>query len=130
MPIILIFMFCFFQNAELSVFETNIRFVGGFLTMYALTGDALYKEKAQLVADKLLPAFETPTGIPNALVNINTGVSRASCFIALKSFFVCVLKVNRISSNPIFVLTIFRRVKTMAGLAADVAFYPSWAHYI
>lgn len=64
-----------FQNAELSVFETNIRFVGGFLTMYALTGDSLYKEKAQLVADKLLPAFETPTGIPNALVNIHTGVS-------------------------------------------------------
>lgn len=44
--------------------------------MYALTGDAVYKEKAQLVADKLLPAFDTPTGIPNALVNIHSGVSR------------------------------------------------------
>lgn len=35
----------------------------------------MYKEKAQEVADKLLPAFQTPTGIPNALVNIRTGVS-------------------------------------------------------
>lgn len=64
-----------FQSAELSVFETNIRFVGGLLTLYSLTGDSMYKDKAQEVADKLLPAFQTPTGIPNALVNIRTGVS-------------------------------------------------------
>lgn len=43
--------------------------------MYALTGDAMYKEKAQYVADKLLPAFQTPTGIPMALVNLKNGVS-------------------------------------------------------
>lgn len=42
--------------------------------MYALTGDPLYKEKAQEVADKLLPAFQTPTGIPNSRVNMITGV--------------------------------------------------------
>lgn len=60
---------------DISVFETNIRFVGGFLAMYALTGDQLYKEKAQYVADKLLPAFQTPTGIPMALVNLKNGVS-------------------------------------------------------
>lgn len=69
------------------MFETNIRFVGGFLTMYALTGDAIFKEKAQLVADKLLPAFDTPTGIPNALVNINTGVSGKSSLIIFGSKF-------------------------------------------
>lgn len=63
-------------SAELSVFETNIRFVGGMLTLYAFTGDPLYKEKAQHVADKLLPAFQTPTGIPYALVNTKTGVAK------------------------------------------------------
>lgn len=44
--------------------------------MYALTGDALYKDKAAYVADKLLPAFQTPTGIPYALVNFKTGSSK------------------------------------------------------
>ncbi|XP_034135867.1 mannosyl-oligosaccharide alpha-1,2-mannosidase IA isoform X1 [Drosophila guanche] len=63
-------------SAELSVFETNIRFVGGMLTLYAFTGDPLYKEKAQHVADKLLPAFQTPTGIPYALVNTKSGVAK------------------------------------------------------
>jgi len=28
-----------FQSTELSVFETNIRFVGGLLSAYALSGD-------------------------------------------------------------------------------------------
>lgn len=34
-----ILMFSFLQQADLSVFETNIRFVGGLLSAYALTGD-------------------------------------------------------------------------------------------
>ncbi|XP_065362922.1 mannosyl-oligosaccharide alpha-1,2-mannosidase IA isoform X1 [Calliphora vicina] len=63
-------------SADLSVFETNIRFIGGLLTMYAFTGDNLYKERAQHVADKLLPAFQTPTGIPYGLVNPKTGLSK------------------------------------------------------
>jgi len=57
-----------------SVFEVNIRFIGGLLTCYALTGDVMFRDKAQHIADKLLPAFNTPTGIPNALVNFKTGV--------------------------------------------------------
>lgn len=59
----------------MSVFETNIRFVGGLLTCYSLTGDVMFRDKAEHIAEKLLPAFQTPTGIPNALVNLKTGVS-------------------------------------------------------
>lgn len=62
------------QVSDVSVFETNIRFVGGLLTCFALTGDVVFRDKAQQIADKLLPAFQTPTGIPNALVNLKTGV--------------------------------------------------------
>ncbi|XP_076260600.1 alpha-Mannosidase class I a isoform X2 [Rhynchophorus ferrugineus] len=62
--------------SDVSVFEVNIRFVGGLLTCYALTGDTIFRDKAQQIADKLLPAFNTPTGIPNALVNFKTGSSK------------------------------------------------------
>uniref|UniRef100_A0AAR5P443 alpha-1,2-Mannosidase n=1 Tax=Dendroctonus ponderosae TaxID=77166 RepID=A0AAR5P443_DENPD len=62
--------------ADVSVFETNIRFIGGLLTCYALTGEVLFRDKAQQIADKLLPAFNTPTGIPNALVNFKSGSSK------------------------------------------------------
>ncbi|XP_065221293.1 mannosyl-oligosaccharide 1,2-alpha-mannosidase IA [Planococcus citri] len=60
-------------NQDLSVFEINIRFVGGLLSCYALTGDVLFRDKAEQVANKLLPAFQTPTGIPYSLVNFKTG---------------------------------------------------------
>ncbi|KAF5273499.1 hypothetical protein FQA39_LY07516 [Lamprigera yunnana] len=62
--------------SDVSVFEVNIRFVGGLLACYALTGDVMFRDKAQEIADKLLPAFQTPTGIPNALVNFRTGASK------------------------------------------------------
>ncbi|CAF4406454.1 unnamed protein product, partial [Adineta steineri] len=36
----------------------------------------LYLDKAQAVADRLLPAFNTPTGIPFALINLANGASK------------------------------------------------------
>ncbi|VDO72525.1 unnamed protein product [Heligmosomoides polygyrus] len=63
-------------KGDLSVFETNIRFVGGLLSIYALTKDKMYVEKAEAIAKLLLPAFDTPTGIPYALVNVATGTAK------------------------------------------------------
>jgi mannosyl-oligosaccharide alpha-1,2-mannosidase len=73
------------QNGDISVFETNIRYVGGLLSLYALTGDDMYKEKAVHIVDKLLPAFNTPTGIPYALINIRSGVSKQSALFSKKA---------------------------------------------
>ncbi|XP_065584891.1 mannosyl-oligosaccharide 1,2-alpha-mannosidase IA-like isoform X2 [Artemia franciscana] len=63
-------------GSDISVFETNIRFVGGLLTVYALTGDYAFAAKADEIAQLLLPAFNTPTGIPNALINAKTGIGK------------------------------------------------------
>ena len=71
------------QSTDLSVFETNIRFVGGLLSCYALTGDVMFRDKAEHTAQKLLPAFQTQTGIPNALVNVKTGVSAKSVILCM-----------------------------------------------
>lgn len=57
------------------MFETTIRFIGGLLSCYALTGDGVFRDKAVEVADALLPAFETPTGLPYALINPSSKVS-------------------------------------------------------
>ncbi|KAE8621098.1 hypothetical protein XENTR_v10004681 [Xenopus tropicalis] len=66
----------FSVNAEVSVFEVNIRFIGGLLAAFYLSGQEVFKNKAVLLAEKLLPAFNTPTGIPWAMVNLKTGVGR------------------------------------------------------
>ncbi|KAE9549711.1 hypothetical protein FO519_007075 [Halicephalobus sp. NKZ332] len=55
-------------TGQLSVFETTIRFIGGFLTLFGLTGEEIYKKRAQETADVLLPAFDTSTGIAKSLI--------------------------------------------------------------
>jgi mannosyl-oligosaccharide alpha-1,2-mannosidase len=82
-------LFCL-QTTDLSVFETNIRFVGGLLTCFALTGDVIFRDKAELVARKLLPAFQTQTGIPHSLINVKTGVKHVTLLI--KDPFMCIMK--------------------------------------
>lgn len=64
--------FKFNSKSEVSVFETNIRFIGGLLSLYYLTGEKVYRDKAQEITDILMPAFETPTGLPYALFNPST----------------------------------------------------------
>lgn len=63
-------------RSEMSVFETNIRFVGGLLSAFSLTGDPLFRDRALHIARKLLPAFDTPTGIPYALINVANGIAK------------------------------------------------------
>ena len=45
------------MEEDVSVFEINIRYVGGLLSLYSFTGDEMFKDKAVQIADKLLPAF-------------------------------------------------------------------------
>ena len=42
----------------------------------SLTGDKLFLNKATEIADKLMPAFKSPTGVPYALVNMRTGSAK------------------------------------------------------
>lgn len=63
----------------MSFFECNIRFLGGFLSVYQLTGDTLYLEKAESVARVLKYAFGSEKhqaenhGIPLARLNLRQG---------------------------------------------------------
>nr|GMC51963.1 mannosyl-oligosaccharide 1,2-alpha-mannosidase MNS1-like [Ipomoea batatas] len=63
----------FNKNYDASVFETTIRVVGGLLSAYDLSGDNVFLEKAQDIADRLLPAWDTPTGIPYNIINLAHG---------------------------------------------------------
>jgi len=49
------------------------RVVGGLLSAYDLSGDKMFLEKAKDIADRLLPAWNTPTGIPYNIINLRNG---------------------------------------------------------
>ncbi|XP_062109946.1 mannosyl-oligosaccharide 1,2-alpha-mannosidase MNS1-like [Humulus lupulus] len=63
----------FNKNYEASVFETTIRVVGGLLSAYDLSEDELFLDKAKDIADRLLPAWDTPSGIPYNIINLAHG---------------------------------------------------------
>jgi mannosyl-oligosaccharide alpha-1,2-mannosidase len=65
-------------DGEVSVFETSIRLVGGLLSAHLASGDAALLAKARDLADRLLPAFATPTGMPYRFINLKTGEPRVA----------------------------------------------------
>ncbi|KAL5052340.1 hypothetical protein RYX36_033022 [Vicia faba] len=63
----------FNKDYDASVFETTIRVVGGLLSTYDLSGDKIFLDKARDIADRLLPAWNTPSGIPYNIINLSHG---------------------------------------------------------
>jgi mannosidase alpha-like ER degradation enhancer 1/mannosidase alpha-like ER degradation enhancer 2 len=63
-------------DIDAKIFEVNIRILGGLLAMYELSGNPQVLDKARDFADRMLPAFDTKTGIPTFWVNLKTGKSK------------------------------------------------------
>lgn len=63
----------FDRDGRYSTFEITIRVLGGLLSAYALSGeDKIYLQRAKELADRLLPAFNTPHGLPVPNVNFHS----------------------------------------------------------
>ena len=56
---------------DINVFETNIRYLGGFLSAYDLSGDERLLAKAREVGDMLYIAFDTPNRMPITRWNLH-----------------------------------------------------------
>lgn len=63
----------FDHAGSVSVFETTIRELGGLLSAYDMSQDEVFLQKARQLADKLMPAFNSPSGIPHGMVNFRSG---------------------------------------------------------
>ncbi|OAD80912.1 glycoside hydrolase family 47 protein [Phycomyces blakesleeanus NRRL 1555(-)] len=51
-------------DQNVSVFETTIRYIGGLLSAYELSGEKALLVKADQFGEMILPAFDTPFGLP------------------------------------------------------------------
>ena len=65
-------------DQEVQLFEVNIRLLGGLLSAYELDGDQRFLDLATQLGVRLLPAFNTATGMPYRYVNLKTGHIRDS----------------------------------------------------
>lgn len=111
----------FDNDVVVSVFETNIRMVGGLLSGHVLAEHlnqlygALGWYRGELLtlakdlATRLLPAFNTTTGIPHAKVNLKYGMkspklqsSRDTCTACAGTIILEFAALSRLTGDPIF----------------------------
>lgn len=95
----------FDKDIDVKVFEVTIRLLGGLLSGYQLTHDPVLLGKANDLGTRLLPAFDTPTGLPYRFVNLRTG------------------KVHGKVSNPAETGTLILEFGTLSKLTGNPLFY-------
>ncbi|XP_058829878.1 ER degradation-enhancing alpha-mannosidase-like protein 2 [Topomyia yanbarensis] len=108
----------FDSDINVSVFETNIRIVGGLISAHLLSHKAGVELEpgwpcsgpllrlAEDVASRLLPAFDTRTGMPYGTVNLKYGVpygeTSVTCTAGIGTFIVEFGALSRLTGKPIY----------------------------
>lgn len=116
-------------NINVSVFETNIRVVGGLLSAHLLSRHAGAQLEpgwpcsgpllrlAEDVANRLLPAFATKTGMPYGTVNLVSGVPRGetsvTCTAGVGTFLLEFATLSRLTGNPVFERTALKALRAL-----------------
>ena len=95
----------FDKDIEVQNFEITIRLLGGLLTNYQLTGDKRLLSLAEDLGKRLLPVFNSPTGMPYRYVNLKTG------------------KVSKPISNPAETGTLLIEFGTLSKLTGNPVYY-------
>ncbi len=86
-------------------FEITIRILGGLLSSYQMTGDKKLLNLAEDLGTRLLPVFDSPTGLPYKYVNLKTGKTKGEI------------------SNPAETGTLLIEFGTLAKLTNKLVFY-------
>jgi mannosidase alpha-like ER degradation enhancer 2 len=66
----------FDKDVSVQNFEITIRILGGLLSSYQITGDKRLLGLADDLGTRLLPVFNSPTGLPYRFVNLRTGKTK------------------------------------------------------
>ncbi|MEO8381917.1 MAG: glycoside hydrolase family 47 protein, partial [Acidobacteriota bacterium] len=95
----------FDHDITVKNFEITIRLLGGLLSSYEMTGDARLLRLADDLGTRLLPVFESPTGMPYMYVNLKTG------------------QVSGATSNPAEIGTLFLEFGTLSKHTKKPVYY-------
>jgi mannosidase alpha-like ER degradation enhancer 2 len=95
----------FDQDLDVQNFEITIRLLGGLLSAYQLTDDVRLLHLAQDLGRRLLPVFNSPTGLPYTHVNLKTG------------------KVKGVVSNPAETGTLLLEFGMLSKMTGDPIYY-------
>lgn len=119
-------------TGEASLFEVNIRYVGGLLSAFYLTGEEVFRVKAIQLGEKLLPAFNTPTGIPKGVVNFKSGnwgwatTGGSSILAEFGSLHLEFLHLTQLSGNRVFAEKVRRIRRVLREMKKPFGLYPNF----
>nr|XP_040145094.1 mannosyl-oligosaccharide 1,2-alpha-mannosidase IC [Ictidomys tridecemlineatus] len=119
-------------TGEASLFEVNIRYIGGLLSAFYLTGEEVFRSKAIQLGEKLLPAFNTPTGIPKSVVNFKRGnwgwasTGGSSILAECGSLHLEFLHLTELSGNQIFAEKVRRIRRVLRDMKKPYGLYPNF----
>lgn len=117
----------FDKDQYVKTFEVNIRVLGGLVAMYQFSKDPKVLEKAEDFGKRLLPAYNTATGIPAYWVNLKTGEIKGDTVNLAEggSSLVEMGMLSRFTGNPVYYqkaknasLAIFNR-RSAIGLVGE-----------
>uniref|UniRef100_A0A671E1D3 alpha-1,2-Mannosidase n=1 Tax=Rhinolophus ferrumequinum TaxID=59479 RepID=A0A671E1D3_RHIFE len=126
-------------TGEASLFEVNIRYIGG--TPLSLLPDGRGGELLLpcpwtiRLGEKLLPAFNTPTGIPKGIVNFKSGSNRSwgwamagssSILAEFGSLHLEFLHLTELSGNQIFAEKVRHIRKVLRKIDKPFGLYPNF----
>lgn len=119
----------FEANINVSVFETNIRVVGGLLSAHLLSRKAGIKLEpgwpcngpllrlAEDMAKRLIAAFDTPTGMPYGTVNLKYGVpedeTSITCTAGIGTFLLEFGTLSRLTGDPLYEEVAMNAIKAL-----------------
>jgi mannosidase alpha-like ER degradation enhancer 2 len=100
----------FDKDVSVKNFEITIRMLGGLLSSWQMTGDPRLLRLAEDLGTRLLPAFDSPTGMPYTFVNLKTGKTQGP------------------RSNPAEIGTLLLELGTLARATGRQGFYDKPKH--
>ncbi|XP_076231740.1 ER degradation-enhancing alpha-mannosidase-like protein 2 [Calliopsis andreniformis] len=119
----------FEANINVSVFETNIRVVGGLLSAHLLSRKAGVTLEpgwpcngpllrlAEDMAKRLIAAFDTPTGMPYGTVNLKYGVPKGetsiTCTAGIGTFLLEFGTLSRLTGDPLYEEVAMNAIKAL-----------------
>ncbi|OQR79601.1 ER degradation-enhancing alpha-mannosidase 2 [Tropilaelaps mercedesae] len=126
----------FDKDLNVSVFETNIRVVGGLISAHLLSKKAgldlepgwpcegPFLRMAVDVAKRLLPAFNTSTGMPYGTVNLRRGVPQGettvTCTAGVGTFIVEFSSLSRLTGDPRYEQVAVRALRALWATRSKV----------
>lgn len=112
----------FDHDMDAKNFEINIRLMGGLLSAYQLDGDERFLELAEDLGERLLPAFDSPTGMPYMFVNLKTGETRGEISnpAEIGTQMLEFGTLSKLTGRPVFYKTAKKAVETLFNKRSEI----------